>query len=310
LAINKCEGHTPVLMQLQVLLQHLSSVETTIALLRAWNILPSIAQCAVCDVLMVEIHTTTTDGRIWRCSKQHCRKKLSIRARSFFAGSKLNLRNQVLFLHLWSKKYTSKQMVDDFGFTLPTIVDWSRYCRDIALWYIETIYETKPIGGIGRTVEIDETLIVRRKYNRGRMLKQEWLFGGVERRTDGTWSFFLEFVPDRTAQTLTEIIMRRIEPGTIIISDGWPSYGGIKDLGYGHQVINHSKNFVDPNDPSINTQRIENFWMHLKRFLKSKGTNRAPHNWEYVCEFIFRRIFSDTFTAMIHTIAQKYPLTH
>jgi hypothetical protein len=258
---------------------------------------------------MTEIVTTKTDGSIWRCPKRNCRAKQSIRAQSFFAGSHLTLQSQVLFLHLWSKEYSGQLIFDDFDYAHATIVDWSRFCRDIALWYVETQYEVAQIGGKGHVVEIDETLVVRRKYNRGRMLTQEWLFGGIERNTNGVWTVFLEFVADRTAETLLEIVCRRIAPGTKIISGGWASYNAIADLGYKHEVINHSLNFVDPIDPTIHTQRIENTWMILKRFLRSKGTNRGPHNWEYICEFIFRKIFPDTFTALISAISLRYPFS-
>ena len=34
---------------------------------------------------------------------------------------------------------------------------------------------------LGVEVEIDETLITKRKYHRGRILGQIWVFGGIER---------------------------------------------------------------------------------------------------------------------------------
>ena len=38
-------------------------------------------------------------------------------------------------------------------------------------------------SGPGKEVEIDEICIVKRKYNRGRIQNQVWLFGGIERRS-------------------------------------------------------------------------------------------------------------------------------
>lgn len=40
------------------------------------------------------------------------------------------------------------------------------------------------IEGPDKIVTIGETLIVKRKYNRGRVLHQQWLFGGIERNSE------------------------------------------------------------------------------------------------------------------------------
>ena len=84
----------------------------------------------------------------------------------------------MLFIHLWSKGYSEKLILDDFPFAKVTVIDWSRYCRELCVFYYENIVSV--IGGEGKTVELDETVVVKRKYNRGRMLAAGWLFGGIE----------------------------------------------------------------------------------------------------------------------------------
>lgn len=297
-------------MKLQQLFADMDSVSSTIQKLREWSLLAPSMTCESCDEPMTEGTMKKADGIEWQCRRRSCRINKSLRANSFFSGSRLTLQNQLLFVHLWCQQYPEWLIARDFSYSPSTIVDWSRYCRDIALWYIETIYENVPIGGLGCKVEIDETLLVRRKYNRGRLLSQEWLFGGVERRDDATCKMFIEYVPDRTSETLLSIIQRRIAPGTKILSDGWAAYQSLSTLGYEHEVVNHSINFVDQDNREIHTQNVENFWMLLKRFLRSKGTNRAPHNWEYICEFMFRKLYPQTFEAFIHVISLRYPFTN
>ena len=41
--------------------------------------------------------------------------------------------------------------------------------------------KTGPIGGLNKIVEIDESLFSRRKSHVGRMLPEQWIFGGISR---------------------------------------------------------------------------------------------------------------------------------
>ena len=105
------------------------------------------------------------------------------------------------------------------------------------------------------------------------MLSQEWVFGVVERMDYGKWSGFIEFVPDRSAYTLIEIIKRRVAPRTRIISNGWASYSGLVGLEgyeYSHEVINHNKNFVHPENPDVHTQRVEGFGYSSSDFFETR----------------------------------------
>ena len=55
------------------------------------------------------------------------------------------------------------------------------------------------LGGIGKIVEIDESLVSKRKYNRGRLVEEIWVVGAMERGPDGGHSdkFFIQKVANR-----------------------------------------------------------------------------------------------------------------
>ena len=74
------------------------------------------------------------------------------------------------------------------------------------------------IGGPGHIVEIDESLFSRRKYNRGKIVPEQWIFGGYD---PATKEGFLLPVPRQNATTLMPLIIQWVRPGTEIWSDMW-----------------------------------------------------------------------------------------
>ena len=91
------------------------------------------------------------------------------------------------------------------------MVDWKNFYRDIACEY----YIDQPVLlGVGGTdIDIDETVISRRKYNRGRLVvDQQWFFGGIERQSSRC---FIVPVQNRSAATLLPIIEHHVAPCNI-----------------------------------------------------------------------------------------------
>ena len=60
------------------------------------------------------------------------------------------------------------------------------------------------------------------KNYQGRVLPQQWVFGGICRETSES---FMYAAPDRNAVTLLPIIQGAIRQGTVVISDLWRAYG-------------------------------------------------------------------------------------
>ncbi|XP_053213686.1 uncharacterized protein LOC128397045 [Panonychus citri] len=118
--------------------------------------------------------------------------------------------------------------------------------------------DRKQIGGPGKIVEIDETMVYKRKYNVGRLSsdqsEQVWVFGGIERESK---TGFAEIVESRDQLTLFNVIDKYIRPGTTVYSDGWKCYQNLNKYDYNHDWVNHSKNFVNPKNPNVHTQNIE-----------------------------------------------------
>ena len=118
------------------------------------------------------------------------------------------------------------------------------------------------VGGPGKIVEIDEMVFGKQKNRLGQKVEVQWVFGGVERGAARS-RFFFEPVARRDAPTLIEIIERCVEPGSIIMSDGWAAYKSLGQRGYNHLTVNHNVHFVDPKTKA-HIQNCERMWREAR----------------------------------------------
>ncbi|VDH94313.1 Hypothetical predicted protein [Mytilus galloprovincialis] len=167
-----------------------------------------------------------------------------------------------------------------------TVNDYYNYCREICCYVVENIKPQK-FGGPGLIVEIDEAKFGKRKYNRGRVVEGNWVLGGI---CGETKEIFLMKVDKRDKDTLIPIIEQYVEKGTTIITDCWASYKCLGKLGYQHQTVNHSENFVDPT--SACTNLIENRWWCIKRQLPTTHTRSKTFD-KHLMEYMWRTLYTD-----------------
>ena len=130
------------------------------------------------------------------------------------------------------------------------------------------------IGGVGRVVEIDESLIsTKRKNNRCAVREELWIFGRVER---GTGKMFALMVPrGRSREELLPILKKFIKPDTIIYSDQWGAYNQsssfdlstVPEKNWQDFTVNHSLHVVNP-VTRVHTNTVEGKWGNSKMDLK------------------------------------------
>ena len=99
-------------------------------------------------------------------------------------------------------------------------------------------------------------------------------------------------------------------PGIHIISEGWAAYANIENIAnaiYTHSVIVDERNFVDPNEPDVHTQLIENTWMRAKQKLRRQHGTSVKLFASYMAEFMWRcRVGNKKFAELILAIGQLY----
>ncbi len=95
----------------------------------------------------------------------------------------------------------------------------------------------------------------------------------------------IQRIPDASADVLEAFIMANVAEGTVVHTDGWPSYSRLKDLGFDHRP--RPSYTVDADDllPRVNivTSLLKRWWLGTLH-----GSLEAKHMDHYFEEFIFR----------------------
>ena len=157
--------------------------DSIVRFLRDHKVLPNEVVCPKCGAQCIHLE----DQNIWRCTstyviqntRKSCGFSVSDRKGTFLDRIRFPPWKMVLFVnHFLSRYWDHKGVMESLHLSSATSVDWRSFCCEVTdYWFANQ----EAIGGVGVEVEIDETLISRRKYGRGRMRKQIWLFGGIER---------------------------------------------------------------------------------------------------------------------------------
>ena len=272
----------------------LSSQETILEFLVEKKLLKTNVLCNICSRSMNIRKYKSNDGYTWRCSNSLCNGRKSIRKDSIFQNSTLEIKIILLIVFEWCCDTKAQICATNYHINIDTVLKWYEIIRTHSINYYNTVHE-KEIGGEEQIIEVDESQLGRRKYHPGRKRNEVWVFGAINRNNKS--EIYLEPVKNRSRGTLLNLIYGYIKQNSIIVSDSWKAYSDLNihlpEKNFQHYVINHKMNFVDPQNPEIHTQNIENLWSRLREFLRNKGKNYRINLNQYLEEFKIRRYFDD-----------------
>ena len=150
-------------------------------------------------------------------------------------------------------------------------------------WYLlfrQAIYvsQDKEFKQIFGEAELDESYFgakrirgQRGKRKNGRGTLKQPVFGIFKRNG----RVYTELVPNCSKPVLQAIIRKKIDPSTVIYSDGWRGYQGLVDVGYDKHFRVHHDIGEYSRGKGIHINGIENFWSFTKRRLaKFNGVKR------------------------------------
>jgi hypothetical protein len=124
------------------------------------------------------------DKPIFCCRKYNCRKSLSSLTGTWLERVRLTKLQVLKLVFLFCCHRPVTQAMEIAGVASEAAVNWYKFCRQV-FQIVNQNLPFVPIGGPGLTVEVDETALWRRKYNKGRILRKQtqWIFAGICRET-------------------------------------------------------------------------------------------------------------------------------
>ena len=222
---------------------------------------------------------------LYKC--KDCRERFTVTVGTMFEGSHIKLRKWFIAIYIFTshkKGISSLQLHRDLGVTQKTA--WFMLGR------LRNSFKQRHGSKLKGVTEADETFVggknKNRHYNKkieesqGRSVKDKTpVFGMVNKGMVNT-----HVVEDTKSKTLRPIIEDMVESGSILVTDEWSGYTGLKK-DYQHEVIKHNKNEFVSN--SFHTNSVEGFWSLLKRGIFGiYHSASAKYLSKYTDEFSYR----------------------
>ena len=138
----------------------------------------------------------------WRCKLRKCRQEIGIRTNNWLQGSGLAFDKFLLFIYFRCENKTSINFCKkELDMSPSSVVDISSYLHEI--FADKFLKNSQKIDGEGQVVEVDESLLTRRKNQVSRVLPSTWVVGGICRETK---KVSLTVSPDRSAPSIMTAI--------------------------------------------------------------------------------------------------------
>jgi transposase-like protein len=237
-----------------------------------------------------EKHSFIKTRRIWFC--YGCQKQFTIKVGTIFEDSALGLdkwMTAVWMICNCKNGISSYELARGLGVTQKSA--WFMLHRIREAMASGTF--VKMGGENSGPIEIDETFVSPKppKMHRQKRLsmaldkcdKKSVVMGMLDRESRQVRA---KVIPNVSREVLQDEILKQIERGSTLYTDGFPSYEKISAENYVHATVDHINEYVRG---EIHTQGIENFWSLLKRQLRGTYVAVEPfHLDRYVTEQVFR----------------------
>ncbi len=250
-----------------------------------WPNGPTCPHCGNADAGRIgRLQGKTTRAGLRKCYA--CRKPFTVRIGSIFEDSHLPLRLWLQAIHLMcaSKKgISTRQLQRMLGCGLKTAWFLSHRIRETMKTYHGMF--TEPMGGAGKTVEVDETYVGRESTTKVfKPIAEKAPVVALVERNGEVRSFHM---PTVRASTLRSIMARHISLESNLMTDEHAIYTYVGHNFASHGTVNYSKKEYVRGD--VHTNTVEGYFSILKRGIYGIYQHVSEaHLHRYLSEFDFR----------------------
>jgi transposase-like protein len=263
---------------------------------RVWPKGPTCPHCGGVERIGKMKGKTTRLG-LYKCYQ--CYKPFTVRIGTVFEASHVPLRywlQAMAFMTASKKGISSNQLHRTLGVTLKTAWFMSHRIREAM-----RVVGVEPMGGAGKTVEIDETLIGRisdapKHVGPGEHFSLRNIVLALVERGGSARTFHVE---GTALATLLPIIRANVTQKSGVMTDELAAYNKLGDDFARHASVNHSKDeyarytnavtFPDGKPYVIHTNTVEGYFSIFKRGMKGVYQHCSEkHLPRYLAEFDFR----------------------
>lgn len=247
---------------------------------RIWPEGPVCPHCGGVD-RVGKLQGKSTRVGVWKCYQ--CRKPFTVKIGTIFEDSKvaMHIWLQAMYLIAGSKKgISSNQLSRILGVTLKTAWFMSHRIReamqDDGVW---------PLGGLGASVEADETFIGREKGREiGKGFHHKFKVFALVERSGRSRAMVVDGV---NAKTLRPLLLDNAHRLSKLYTDESYAYRDVGRYFYQHDIVNHGHGEYGRGE--VHTNTIEGYFSIFKRGMKGIYQHCAKkHLHRYVAEFNFR----------------------
>jgi transposase len=256
-----------------------------------------ITHCAKCG--KDRKHHRVTGRTAYACD--YCGNHIYPLAGSIFEKSTTSLRSWFYAMYLMGSTrcgISAKQIQREIGVTYKTAWRMFRQIRTLM---------SEDVKVEGPTVEMDETYYGgTRKGRFGRAMrgdKHKTPIVGIVERNGGR--IIARTTADVTGKTLLGLVKEYVLPESVIFTDEYKSYDGIKymkDMKYTHRRIKHTSGVYVSGD--VHTNTIEGFWSLVKRGIGGVYHYLQSYLNEYAFRYNRRNVPKPMFTSILERISE------